>query len=59
MKYYLHQTPEHLELRAEGPDAPGPVYVDFLTGKIAHRKRFGGGRRQLMGRAVGINPNKG
>ena len=35
-----------------------PVYVDFLTGKIAHRKRFGGGRRQLMGRAVGIKPKQ-
>lgn len=58
MKVYLHQTPEHLELRAEGPDAPGPVHVDFLSGKMAHRQRFGGGRRQLIGRAVGIKPKQ-
>jgi 16S rRNA (guanine1516-N2)-methyltransferase len=58
MKIFLHKTPEHLELRAEGPDAPGAVYVDFLSGKQAHRRRFGGGRRQLIGRAVGVKPNQ-
>jgi len=58
MKVYLHQTPDHLELRASGSDAPGPVFVDFLSGKQAHRRRFGGGRRQLIGRAVGIKPKQ-
>ncbi len=51
-------TPNHLELRVIGPKAPGPVYVDFLSGKSAHRQRFGGGRRQLVGRAVGIKPKQ-
>lgn len=58
MNFYLHQTPEHLELRADGPDAPSPLYVNFLSGKMAHRKRFGGGRRQLIGRAVGVKPKQ-
>jgi len=58
MKVYLHKTPEHLELRASGPDAPGPIFVDFISGKLAHRRRFGGGRRQLIARAVGIMPKK-
>ena len=55
---YLVLTPEHLQLQASGKDAPGPVYVDFIAGNLAHRLRFGGGRRQRIGRAVGV-PAKG
>lgn len=47
-------TPEHLELRQTGPDAPGPVYVDFVGGAVGHRRRFGGGRGQPIAKAVGI-----
>lgn len=35
-------------------NAPGDVYVDFLEGVLAHRKKFGGGKNQLIARAVGI-----
>lgn len=55
---YLVLTPDRLELQAAGAEAPGPVTVDFLSGKYAHRRRFGGGRRQLIGRAVGIKPKQ-
>ncbi|MEO8411568.1 MAG: class I SAM-dependent methyltransferase [Propionivibrio sp.] len=34
--------------------AAGPVGVDFATGAMAHRRRFGGGRGQLIARAVGL-----
>jgi len=50
----LRLTPQHLELVQTGPDAPGPVYVDFIAGAMGHRRRFGGGRGQLVARAVGI-----
>ena len=43
-----------LELRERGPNAPGPVYVDFTTGASAYRRRFGGGRNQSLARAVGL-----
>ena len=55
---YLLVTPEGLQLQASGDAAPGPVMVDFVQGALAHRRRFGGGRRQLIGRAVGITPKK-
>jgi 16S rRNA (guanine1516-N2)-methyltransferase len=43
-----------LELRVTGRRPPGPVYVDFLGGAVDYRRRRGGGRRQLIARAVGV-----
>jgi 16S rRNA (guanine1516-N2)-methyltransferase len=45
---------DRLVLRQIGPDAPGPVAVDFVEGRAAHRRRFGGGRGQPLARAVGL-----
>ncbi|AML48231.1 SAM-dependent methyltransferase [Coxiella burnetii] len=52
--FLLVFTPAHLELRSTGTKAPGPLYVDFLKGATAHRRLFGGGRSQLIVRAVGL-----
>jgi 16S rRNA (guanine1516-N2)-methyltransferase len=54
--FYLCLTTEGLELRQAAPDAPGPVRVDYVTGAMGHRLRFGGGRGQALARAVGIKP---
>jgi 16S rRNA (guanine1516-N2)-methyltransferase len=51
----LVRTTHRLELRQGGPKAPGPVYVDFVAGKAAHRRQFGGGKKQPLARAVGLN----
>lgn len=32
-----------------------PLVVDFVTGRAAHRRRFGGGRGQLIARACGLS----
>lgn len=45
-------TPERLELRALASE--GPVYVDFVGGAVAHRRRYGGGRGQEIAKAVGL-----
>lgn len=47
-------TLERLELHQLGKGAPGPIYVDFLSGVAAHRHRFGGGKNQLIAKAVGL-----
>ncbi len=52
--FLLRMTPQRLELVQTGPGAPGPVYVDFVAGAMGHRRRFGGGRGQLVAKAVGI-----
>ncbi len=43
-----------LELRQLGEKAPGAVFVDFVDGTMGHRRRFGGGRGQLVAKAVGM-----
>lgn len=38
------------------PTLGGPVQVDFVSGKNAHRRQFGGGRSQPLGKAIGLKP---
>lgn len=45
-----------LQLVDLGPQAPGPVRVDFVEGAVAHRRQFGGGAGQMIAKAVGIQP---
>ncbi|MBE0369674.1 class I SAM-dependent methyltransferase [Pseudoalteromonas aurantia] len=33
----------------------GAIYVDFVTGASAHRRKFGGGKGQAIAKAVGLN----
>ncbi len=48
-------TADHIEIRV--PELGKPIIVDFEHGKNAHRRRFGGGRRQTLAKAMGIKPN--
>lgn len=45
-----------LQLQELGPDASGPVRVDFIEGPLAHRRQQGGGNGQMIAKAVGIQP---
>ena len=45
-----------LQLVELGPQAPGPVKVDFVEGAVAHRRLFGGGTGQMIAKAVGVQP---
>ncbi|MBX9586055.1 MAG: class I SAM-dependent methyltransferase [Gammaproteobacteria bacterium] len=47
-----------LSLQLIGPKAPGPIWVDFISGKYAHRRKYGGGRSQLIAKAVGLKSLK-
>ncbi|WP_114192954.1 16S rRNA (guanine(1516)-N(2))-methyltransferase RsmJ [Edaphovirga cremea] len=47
-------TPERLELRKRDEPKLGAIFVDFVTGAMAHRRRFGGGRGEAVAKAVGI-----
>lgn len=50
----LRQHAGRLEL-AGAPSLYGkPLQVDFVAGRAAHRRRFGGGRGQLIARACGL-----
>lgn len=41
-------------LQKTGRKAPGPVLADFVSGAVAHRRKFGGGKGQMIAKAVGI-----
>lgn len=43
-----------LELRKLDEPKLGAVYVDFVEGTMAHRRKFGGGRGEAVAKAVGI-----
>jgi 16S rRNA (guanine1516-N2)-methyltransferase len=52
--FLLTYTGRRLELRKTSHGAPGPIYVDFVSGSLGYRRIRGGGRRQLLAKAVGI-----
>ncbi len=43
-----------LALVSRDKKAPGPVFVDFIGGAVGHRRRFGGGKGQLIAKAAGF-----
>ncbi|MCV6605964.1 MAG: class I SAM-dependent methyltransferase [Porticoccaceae bacterium] len=47
-----------LGLQLTGPDAPGPVRCEFACGAAAHRRQYGGGRKQDISRAVGLDKRR-
>jgi 16S rRNA (guanine1516-N2)-methyltransferase len=56
--FVLSFTQGRLELQQLGNDAPGAVYVDFEGGKLAHRRKHGGGKGQPLAKAVGLKKSK-
>ena len=50
----LVMTPDHLELRKCDEPKLGGIFVDFVGGAMAHRRKFGGGRGEAVAKAVGI-----
>lgn len=45
---------ERVFLQQTGRKVPGPVQVDFFTGAAEHRRRFGGGKGQMIAKACGL-----
>jgi 16S rRNA (guanine1516-N2)-methyltransferase len=41
-------------LQKTGRKSPGPIMVDFTEGSVDHRRKFGGGKGQMIAKAVGI-----
>ena len=55
--FLLSYTEARLELQKTNSKIGG-VYADFVSGKVGHRFRYGGGRGQLIARAVGLKGGK-
>lgn len=41
-------------LQQTGRKAPGPILAEFTEGAVDHRRKFGGGKGQMIAKAVGI-----
>ncbi len=48
----LNYSNEYVELRDNEKNIA--VHIDFLSGNLAHRKQFGGGRGQSIAKAIGL-----
>ncbi|WP_284732716.1 class I SAM-dependent methyltransferase [Larsenimonas rhizosphaerae] len=55
---WLDMLPEGLVLGGDAARFGHPLRVDFAEGKNAHRRRFGGGRGQLIARACGLKQGR-
>lgn len=54
--YLLCLTVQRLELCPSDQRLHGPVYVDMVEGKAGYRLRSQEGRKQPLGRAIGLKP---
>ncbi len=52
---YLMVDGDQISVQQGGKKAPGPVFVDFVSGASAHRRKYGGGKGQSIAKAVGIS----
>lgn len=53
--YVLYYQKEDVFILQTESGAPGSVSASFLGGKTEHRRQFGGGKGQLIAKAVGLN----
>ncbi|MDF3014557.1 MAG: SAM-dependent methyltransferase, partial [Cellvibrio sp.] len=45
---------EAIQLQQTGRKAPGPIIAEFTEGAVDHRRKFGGGKGQMIAKAVGV-----
>ena len=50
----LNVTPNYLEIRDLQQNIA--IHVDFVSGSLAHRRQYGGGKNQPLAKAVGMKP---
>lgn len=54
--HYLIKINDRLSLQLDENSEFSPIFVDFIEGALLHRKKYGGGKNQLIAKAVGIKP---
>ena len=52
--FQLRLLPEYLALEQLDDTQQGLVFVDFTSGAVAHRRKFGGGKGQSIAKAIGL-----
>ncbi|EGU29607.1 class I SAM-dependent methyltransferase [Vibrio scophthalmi] len=54
-QFALVLTEQRLELRKLDEPKLGAIFVDLVSGAVAHRRKFGGGKGQAIAKAAGLN----
>ncbi|KII78650.1 class I SAM-dependent methyltransferase [Vibrio renipiscarius] len=54
-QFALVLTDQRLELRKLDEPKLGAIFVDLVSGAVAHRRKFGGGKGQAIAKAAGLN----
>lgn len=52
--FQLRLLPEYLALEQVDDPKQGLIFVDFASGAVAHRRKFGGGKGQAIAKAIGL-----
>lgn len=52
--FVLMFYPAAIALQQTGRKAPGPIMAEFTEGAVDHRRKFGGGKGQMIAKAVGV-----
>lgn len=53
-EFVLVLDDQGVSLQHTGRKAPGPIRADFAEGSVDHRRKFGGGKGQMIAKAVGV-----
>lgn len=53
-RYVLETCDKRLQLRNQDEPKCGAIYVDFISNASEYRRKYGGGRRQAIAKAVGL-----
>ncbi len=54
MKYRLHKTDKHWQLIDQDEPDMTPVFIDFVSGKTAYRRKYGHAGGEAISKAIGI-----
>jgi len=54
-RFQLQLSAQNLQLVDYNNPTFNPLIIDFIAGKAAHRRLYGGGKSQLLAKAVGLN----
>ena len=57
LPFVLVSQAHQLELQKTDEPKLGAVAVNFVSGTMAHRRQFGGGRGEAIAKAVGVKGN--
>lgn len=53
-EFVLMFSEQGIALQQTGKKAPGPIAAEFTEGAVDHRRKFGGGKGQMIAKAVGV-----